>query len=236
MRTVLQRRPSASMVISLLALVVAMSGTAVAASSLVNGDKLIRRGTLSGNRLRKHTLTGTQINLKKLGTVPSAQSANTAGSAGYASHAGSADTATSATNATHAASASSADNAASLGGRPASSFLTAGSRVGTNGIVEVAGTSAGTTVPLFTHGPFSVTMSCQTIGSDTRVGLSVSSSEDGSDFGYGWSDIAANTSQELKHVGPEPIADSSTTYMAQSASAISVGPETVPPGRNMRSP
>ena len=53
-------------------------------------------------------------------------------------------------------------------------------------------------------------MSCQTIGSDTRVGLSVSSSEDGSDFGYGWSDIAANTSQELKHVGPEPIADSST--------------------------
>ena len=32
-----------------------------------------------------------------------------------------------------------------------------------------------------------------------------------------------------------PIRDSSTTYMAKSASAISVGPDTVPPGRSMRS-
>ena len=30
-----------------------------------------------------------------------------------------------------------------------------------------------------------------------------------------------------------PIADSSTTYMAKSASAISVGPEIVPPGRSI---
>ena len=30
-----------------------------------------------------------------------------------------------------------------------------------------------------------------------------------------------------------PIADNSTTYMAKSARAISVGPETVPPGRSM---
>src|SRR3984885_8617366 len=30
-----------------------------------------------------------------------------------------------------------------------------------------------------------------------------------------------------------PIADSSTTYRAKSASAISVGPETVPPGRSI---
>jgi hypothetical protein len=184
MRTVLQRRPSASMVISLLALVVAMSGTAVAATSLVNGDKLIRRGTLSGNRLRKHTLTGTQINLKKLGTVPSAQSANTAGSAGYASHAGSADTATSATNATHAASASSADNAASLGGRPASSFLTTGSRVGTNGIARVGDASGpGAEVTLFSQGPFTVTMTCtRASNGDTSLKISVTSSESNSDL------------------------------------------------------
>ena len=32
-----------------------------------------------------------------------------------------------------------------------------------------------------------------------------------------------------------PIADSSTTYMAKSASAISVGPDTVPPGRSILS-
>ena len=30
-----------------------------------------------------------------------------------------------------------------------------------------------------------------------------------------------------------PIAESSTTYMAKSASAISVGPEIVPPGRSI---
>ena len=32
-----------------------------------------------------------------------------------------------------------------------------------------------------------------------------------------------------------PIADSSTTYIAKSASAISVGPDTVPPGRSILS-
>ncbi len=31
-----------------------------------------------------------------------------------------------------------------------------------------------------------------------------------------------------------PIADSNTTYIAKSARAISVGPETVPPGRSIR--
>ncbi len=211
MRSLLHRRPSASMVVSLLALVVASSGTAVAATSLVSGDKLIRPGTLSGNRLRKHTLTGTQINLRRLGKVPRAHAADTAGSAGsagsagYAVHAGSADTAT---NAANAANAASARDAAALDGRPASGFLTTGSRVGTNGIVEVAGTSTPTTLTLFTSGPFTVTLSCQTIGSDTRAAVSASSSEAGADFGYTWQDVAANTPDELAHVGPEPVADS----------------------------
>jgi hypothetical protein len=59
------------MVVALTALVVASSGTAIAAS-LVNGDKLIKKHSLSGNRLKNHTLTGTQVNLSKLGTVPTA--------------------------------------------------------------------------------------------------------------------------------------------------------------------
>jgi hypothetical protein len=202
MRTVLQRRPPAPMVISLVALVVAMSGTAVAASNLVNGDTLIKKGTLSGNRLRRHTLTGSQINLSKLGTVPNARSA---GTAGYTAHAGSADTATNAANAAHATTAG---NAAALGGQPAASFLTTASRVGTNGIVEVTGTSAGSTVTLFTSGPFTVTLSCKTIGSDTRAGLSVSSAEAGADLGYTFQDVAADTSDELEHLGPEPVDDS----------------------------
>ena len=66
-------RPTPSMGIAVAALVVAVSGTAVAATSAANGDTLIKKHTLSGNRLRDHTITGRQVNLKHLGTVPKAQ-------------------------------------------------------------------------------------------------------------------------------------------------------------------
>jgi hypothetical protein len=72
------RRPSPAMVVALIALVFAMSGTAVAATHLVNGDNLIKKNSLSANRVRSHTLTGTQIDFSKLGTVPSATNAVTA--------------------------------------------------------------------------------------------------------------------------------------------------------------
>jgi hypothetical protein len=82
--------PSPAMVVALVALLFAMSGTAVAASNLVSGDKLIKKHTLSGNRLRNHTLTGTQINMSKLGKVPTAATADTAGTAGTAAPSGAA--------------------------------------------------------------------------------------------------------------------------------------------------
>jgi hypothetical protein len=81
------RKPSAALVISIIALVLAASGTAVAASKLVSGNSLIKQGSLSGNRLKSHTLTGKQIDLSALGTVPNATdatkatTATTAGSA-----------------------------------------------------------------------------------------------------------------------------------------------------------
>lgn len=84
------RRPSPSMVVALVALFFAMSGTAVAATHLVSGDSLIKKSTLSGNRLRKHTVTGTQINLSKLGKVPSAVHADNATSANTAAPSGAA--------------------------------------------------------------------------------------------------------------------------------------------------
>ena len=74
------RRPSPAMVVALIALVFAMSGTAVAATHLVSGDSLIKKQTLSGSRLRNHTLTGAQINLGLLGKVPSAALADKASS------------------------------------------------------------------------------------------------------------------------------------------------------------
>jgi hypothetical protein len=70
------------MVVAITALVVAASGTAVAASRLVNGDSLIKRGSLSGNRLRNATVTGKQIKLSSLGQVPSAKTAANADALG----------------------------------------------------------------------------------------------------------------------------------------------------------
>ena len=70
-----RRRPSAAMVVAIAALVVAASGTAVAASRLVTGDSLIKKDSLSGNRLRNATVTGKQIKLSSLGAVPNAKTA-----------------------------------------------------------------------------------------------------------------------------------------------------------------
>jgi hypothetical protein len=164
MKRVIGRTPSASMVVAVIALVVAASGTAVAASKLVSGDSLIKKHSLSGNRLRNHTITGTQVNLSKLGKVPSARQA---------------DQATSATNATNATNAA---NAGALGGQPASDFLTTTSRIGTPGIVKASGTTTGNTVPLFTTGPFTVTMTCTKTASGTTLTMTGTSGEANSDL------------------------------------------------------
>ncbi len=129
-------RPSPALAVAIVALAVALSGTAVAATNaLVSGDSLIKPNSLSGNRLKNHTVTGTQVNLAKLGKVPkaakadTAKTATTATSAGSATnatnatHASTADTATNATNATNAASAASLTPLAS--GHSESGFYTA---------------------------------------------------------------------------------------------------------------
>ena len=54
------------MAVALLALVLAATGTAMAASKLVSGDNLIKKGSLSGNRLRNGTVTGKQIGVSTL--------------------------------------------------------------------------------------------------------------------------------------------------------------------------
>ncbi len=74
-----RRRPSAGMVVAVIALVVACSGTAFAAGKLVSGDSLIKRDSLSGNRLRTASVTGKQIKLSSLGIVPTARNAQQLG-------------------------------------------------------------------------------------------------------------------------------------------------------------
>jgi len=81
-------RPSPAMIVALVALVFSMSGTAIAATHLVSGDKLIKVGSLSGNRLRSKTVTGTQIRVATLPEVPRAYKADSAGTTTYAATAG----------------------------------------------------------------------------------------------------------------------------------------------------
>jgi len=64
------------MAVAVVALIVALAGTAVAASH-VNGGSLIKQSVGAG-KLKKNTLTGFQINNQKLGTVPVASVANRA--------------------------------------------------------------------------------------------------------------------------------------------------------------
>jgi hypothetical protein len=201
MRYVHLRRPSGAMVVAIIALVVAASGTAVAATKMVNGDNVIIKGTLSGNRLRKqtltaaqikphsltaaliraHTLTATQISLKKLGKVNSAKVA---------------DRATTAITATAALNANNATNAAELSGQPASTFLTQANRIGTNGLVTSPASASGVTSTVLTTGPFTVTMTCTNNGSGNKLQLFASSGEANSVID-GTTVPSANTQIEL---------------------------------------
>lgn len=160
-------RPSASLVISIAALVVALSGTAIAASQM-NGDGLIRRNTLSGNRLRDHTITAGQLNLRRLGKVPKAALADFATAAGSATDATSATNATNAVNAanaTNAGHAASADTAANA--TRADTATRADSAASTDGFTNsglvtltASSTAPGTQQTLASRGPFSFLAQC----------------------------------------------------------------------------
>lgn len=87
-------RLTPSIVISILALFIAIGGTSYAAVK-ING-KNIKAGTVAGKALKKNTITGKQVKESSLGKVPAATTADTA------------------TNATNAATAA---NAEKLGGK-----------------------------------------------------------------------------------------------------------------------
>ncbi|HEX5713094.1 MAG TPA: hypothetical protein VFX85_07255 [Solirubrobacterales bacterium] len=73
MRRLRRTRPSPAMVVAVIALVTALAGTAYAAQTINGGA--IKKQTIGGGKLKQKTLTGYQINLNKLGTVPSARTA-----------------------------------------------------------------------------------------------------------------------------------------------------------------
>jgi len=103
MRNVL-RRPSPALVVSVIALIVALGGTGYAALKIPKssvGSKQLKNGAVTTKKIKNDAVTGAKIKLSTLGTVPSAAIA---------------------TNATNATNASNAANASTLGGEPASAF------------------------------------------------------------------------------------------------------------------
>jgi hypothetical protein len=95
MRTRLLRRPSAGVVVALIALFVAVGGSAAAATKLIiTGANVknhsltgndIKKGSLTGAAIKKDSLTGKQIKESSLGKVPSAANADAVGGKGAAS-------------------------------------------------------------------------------------------------------------------------------------------------------
>jgi hypothetical protein len=69
-------RPTASAVIATTALVVALGGSAYAATK-INGRHIVKH-SIAGNRLKGNALTGAQIEESRLKKVPAAQTARTA--------------------------------------------------------------------------------------------------------------------------------------------------------------
>jgi hypothetical protein len=143
-----RRRPSGAMVVAVIALVVALAGTAFAgpvaaiASKLIDGST-IKPHTIPGNRLVDHTLTGRQLNKSKLGTIPRAHLADLAG------------------------------NAARLGGAAPGSYLASSNLLRWNYAMNKG--SAAHKIGQF--GPLTLTATCAADGANTNATLAVTTNE-----------------------------------------------------------
>jgi hypothetical protein len=106
----------ANVVSTLCLFLVLAGGTAIAASHLARnsvGRRQLQRDAVTGTKVKDHSLTGSDIELNKLGAVPMAGHAATADSAG---HAATADSATQAASAAVAASLSATEPTNVVGG------------------------------------------------------------------------------------------------------------------------
>jgi hypothetical protein len=80
----MMRAPSPSMMVALMALLVALGGTGYAAFKLPKnsvGTKQLKNGAVTNAKVKNGTLTGAKINASTLGTVPSASTARSAATA-----------------------------------------------------------------------------------------------------------------------------------------------------------
>ncbi len=82
---ILRGKLTYSNVVSTLCLFLLLGGAGAFAAGKLGknsvGTKQIKNGAVTGAKIKKHTITGKNVNLAKLGTVPSATNATTAGTA-----------------------------------------------------------------------------------------------------------------------------------------------------------
>lgn len=136
------RRPSASFVVAIVALFVALGGTGYAAATL-SGSAIVKN-SIPGNRVMSNALGGKQIKESKLGVVPAAReslTAQTAASATTASSATTAESAQTAQSAQNAQNAVNAQDSLKLQGREATAFLANTVRVTAVGVTIRTGRS-----------------------------------------------------------------------------------------------
>lgn len=107
-------RPSAGLVVAVIALVMALGGTGYAASSI--SGKLIKKRSVPADRIANNVLTGTQIDESRLAAVPTA---------------------------TEADHAKTADDSKLLAGKPSDAFLSNAVRVRTAQAAPVPGPAGG---------------------------------------------------------------------------------------------
>ncbi|HYJ21522.1 MAG TPA: hypothetical protein VEW07_05815 [Solirubrobacterales bacterium] len=113
------KRPSPALVISILALFIALGGTSYAVTQLPKnsvGTAQLKKNAVTGAKVKDGSLSGADVDVATLGTVPAASSSNRANSAqtaDRAASAGAADTAGTANSAATAGSALTADRAGS---------------------------------------------------------------------------------------------------------------------------
>jgi hypothetical protein len=147
------RRVSPSLIVALLALFVAVGGTAIAVNK-ING-KTIKKKTIPANRVKPNALTGKQINEAKLGVVPKATTADSATSAQNATTADTAttaDAATTAGTADSAATADVADDSKRLGNVLATSYTRGGGTMVRKRVLIDAGDTSETIVTISNGG------------------------------------------------------------------------------------
>jgi hypothetical protein len=170
--------------LGLVAIFIAMSGTAYAATSLPHnsvGTRQLRNSAVTAAKLARHavtaskvkrnSLTGSQINAATLGVVPNASHAASADSATTANTATSATTATTAINATNAGRATNADHATradhatnsdELAGKTPADFAPASDVLASGWVTASScGTNCATNVDLLDNGTYDLVAGCQ---------------------------------------------------------------------------